>query len=87
MAYELVLLNPFSSTLAPGFSDRSWGLNPEVSDDVRALWASRFRRNLAGMPKNLADPRLYLLVQWALDSAFFVEADDELRLAKLRGDR
>jgi hypothetical protein len=39
------------------------------------------------MPKNLADPRLYLLVQWALDSAFFVEADDELRLAKLRGDR
>jgi hypothetical protein len=86
MAYELVLLNPFKPDLLPGLSDRSWAFNPEAEDELRARWVSRFRRNLGGMPSALTDKVLYALVDAARDADFVVEADDEIRLARLQSD-
>jgi hypothetical protein len=86
MAYELVLLNPFNPGLLPGLSDRSWAFNPGAEEELRARWVSRFRRNLGGVPSALTDRVLYALVDAARDADFVVEADDEIRLARLQDD-
>jgi CHAT domain len=84
MAYELVLLTP---SFNPDPSRRSWVRNPDVSDDERARWEARFRKHLAGMPSALTGDKLGVLVEWASEEQFLVEADDEARLARLRGDQ
>jgi hypothetical protein len=82
MAYELVLLTP-SFNPEPG--QRSWVRNLDVTESDRVTWEARFRKYLRGMPSALTGDSFNMLVEFASEQQFLVEADDEDRLARLRG--
>lgn len=87
LAYEHVWLNPFNPTLWAASSSKAWAINDESDDSTRTKWINRFRKRLKGIPSEVVSEEAYVLVDFAAEDSFLIEADDEHLLQKVRLQR
>jgi hypothetical protein len=84
LAYEQVLLNPFSEELYPDVSDKPWAFNYSADKEIITTYEGRLRKALRRIPADFSNPVMFAIVQGALGSGFVIEADDETLLRKAR---
>lgn len=68
----------------PGISDRPYALNANMNDQVRQKYSDRIRQFVRQLPSAFREQEFNMIIAFARDDGFLLEANDESRLAALR---
>jgi len=82
LAYERVLLNPFTKLVA-GISDQAWFMDFEVGKDTVNKCVNDFRKFMQGKPSEFLEQGFYMMAYWGTQREFLKQATDEDKLRKL----